>query len=149
MIGMTGSSSCCYSGSQLSRVQLFVTPWTAAHQASLSFTVSWSLLKLMSIALVMPPNHLILCRPLLLHLSQHQGLFQWVDVCLAQETIRWFFKLASVYIPISSMHSHVFQLSIPLILAMTWYDQSFKCRLSNGCVVVSWYGFYLHFPNDG
>ena len=50
----------------LSRVQLFVTPWTAACQASLSITNSWSLLKLMSIELVMPSNHLILCRPLLL-----------------------------------------------------------------------------------
>ena len=43
-----------------------VTPWTAAHQASLSFTISQSSLKLMSIELVMPSNHLILCRPLLL-----------------------------------------------------------------------------------
>ena len=50
----------------LSRVWLFVTPWTAAHQASLSTTNSWSLLKLMSIQPVMPPNHLILCHPLLL-----------------------------------------------------------------------------------
>jgi len=49
----------------LSRVWLFVTPWTAAHQASLSITNSWSLLKLMSIESVMPSNHLILCRPLL------------------------------------------------------------------------------------
>ena len=47
-------------------VQLFVIPWTAAHQASLSFTIFWSLLKLMSIESVMPSNHLILCRPLLL-----------------------------------------------------------------------------------
>ena len=46
-----------------SRVRLFAIPWTAAHQASLSFTVSWSLLKLMSIELVMPSNHLILCYP--------------------------------------------------------------------------------------
>ena len=46
-----------------------VTPWTAAHQATLFFTVSWSLLKLMSIELVMPSNHHILCRPLLLLLS--------------------------------------------------------------------------------
>ena len=44
----------------------FVTPWTAAHQASLSFSSSWSLLKLMSIKSVTPSNHLILCRPLLL-----------------------------------------------------------------------------------
>ena len=50
----------------LSRVQLFATPWTAAHQASLSITNSRSLLKFMSIELVMPSNHLILCRPLLL-----------------------------------------------------------------------------------
>ena len=50
----------------LSQVQLFVTPWTAAHQASLSITNSRSLLKLMSIESVMPSNHLILCRPLLL-----------------------------------------------------------------------------------
>ena len=42
-------------------VRLFATPWTATHQASLSFTISWSLLKLMSIEPVMPPNHLILC----------------------------------------------------------------------------------------
>ena len=50
----------------LSRVQLFVTPWTAALQASLSITNSQSLLKLMSIESVMPSNHLILCFPLLL-----------------------------------------------------------------------------------
>ena len=50
----------------LGRVQLFVTPLTSAHQASLPFTVSQSLLKLMSVELVMPSSHLILCRPLLL-----------------------------------------------------------------------------------
>ena len=50
----------------LSRVRLFVTPWTVARQASLSITNSQSLLKLMSIESVMPSNHLILCRPLLL-----------------------------------------------------------------------------------
>ena len=49
----------------LSRIQLFVTPWTAARQAYLSFPVSWSLLKLMCIGLVMPFNHLILYHPLL------------------------------------------------------------------------------------
>ena len=49
----------------LSRVLFFVTPWTAARQASLSFTISQSLLKLMSIESMMPSNHLILCRPLL------------------------------------------------------------------------------------
>ena len=50
----------------LSRVRLFATPWTAARQASLSITNSWSLLKLISIESGMPSNHLILCHPLLL-----------------------------------------------------------------------------------
>ena len=50
----------------LSCIQLFVTPWTTAHQTSLPFTIFWSLLKRMSIESVMPSNHLILCRSLLL-----------------------------------------------------------------------------------
>ena len=53
----------------LSRVRLFATPWTAVHQASLSLAISWSLLKLMSIELVMLSNHLILCCPLRLQPS--------------------------------------------------------------------------------
>ena len=61
----------------LIHVRLSATSWTAAHQASLSITNSQSLLKLMSIESVMPSNHLILCRPLLLLpliFPQHQGL---------------------------------------------------------------------------
>ena len=58
-------------------VRPFVTPWTAAHQASPSITNSWSLLNIMSIELVMPSNHLILCHPLLLlpsiYASRNQG----------------------------------------------------------------------------
>ena len=69
----------------LSRVWLFVTPWIAAHQASLSITNSQSLPKLMSIELVMPSSHLILCRPLLLlppippsiRLFPRSQLFAW------------------------------------------------------------------------
>ena len=60
------SESAISSVQSLSCVQLFVTPWTAAPQASLSITNSQSLLKLRSIQSVMPSNHLILCRPLLL-----------------------------------------------------------------------------------
>ena len=56
-----------YCSVQLSNcVQLFATPWTTGHQASLSITKSWSLLRLLSIELVMPSNHLILCHPLFL-----------------------------------------------------------------------------------
>ena len=70
---------------QLTRVRLFVTSWTAAHQASLSITNSWSVLKLMSIESVMPSNHLILCHPLLLlHLSQHRVFSSESALC-----IRW------------------------------------------------------------
>ena len=80
------SRLCCISPPSsvqlLSCVWLSVTPWTAASQASLSIIKAQSLLKLMSIESVMPSNHLILCRPLLLPpsiFSQHQGLFQWVS----------------------------------------------------------------------
>jgi len=52
------------SDQSLSHVRLFATPWTAAHQASLSITNSWSSLKLTSIESVMPSSHLILCHPL-------------------------------------------------------------------------------------
>ena len=71
----------------LSHVQLFVTPWTTAHQAFLSSTNSWSLLKLMSIESVMPSNHLILCHPLLLPPS----IFPNIRVFSNESTlhIRW------------------------------------------------------------
>ena len=71
----------------LSRVWLFVTPWTAAHQASLSITSSQSLCKLMSIESVMPSNHLILCLPLLLLPS----IFPSIRVFSNESTlhIRW------------------------------------------------------------
>ena len=62
----TDHAKCVFVVQLLSRVWLFTTLWTAAYKASLSFTVSRSLLKLMSIELMMPSNHLILCWPLLL-----------------------------------------------------------------------------------
>ena len=55
-----------YAVQLLSPVRLFATPWTVAHQASLSFTISWTLLKFLFTETVMPSNHLILCHPLLL-----------------------------------------------------------------------------------
>ena len=71
----------------LSRVQLFATPWTAAPQAPLSFTMSQSLLKLMSIESVMPSSRLILCRPLLLLFS----VFPSIKVFSSESAlhIRW------------------------------------------------------------
>ena len=71
----------------LSHVELFATSWTAAHQASLSITNSWSLLKLVSSDLVMPSNHLILCCPLLLQPS----IFPSIRVFSSESAlcIRW------------------------------------------------------------
>ena len=75
------------SGQSLSHVRLFATPWTAAHQASLSITNSWSLPKAMSIESVMPSNHLILCCPLLLLLSIFPSI--WVFPNESALCIRW------------------------------------------------------------
>ena len=71
----------------LSHVQLFVTPWTAALQTSLSFTISQNLLKLMSIESVMPSNHLILCHPFILLPS----IFPSIRIFFSESTlpIRW------------------------------------------------------------
>ena len=66
MLNEESAAQNCQSVQSLSRVRLFGTPWTAAHQASLSITNSQTLLKLMFIELVMPSNHLIPCLPLLL-----------------------------------------------------------------------------------
>ena len=71
----------------LSRVQLFVTPWTAAHQASLSITSSQGLLKLMSIESVMPFSHLILCHPLILPLSIFPNIRVFTNESVLR--IRW------------------------------------------------------------
>ena len=60
----------------LSRVHVFATQWTLARQASLSITISWSLLKPMSIESVMPSSHLSSPSPPAFNLSQHRGLFQ-------------------------------------------------------------------------
>ena len=74
----------------LSRVWLFATPWTAARQASLPNTNSWSFLKLMSIVLVMPTNHLILCHPLLLPPSMFPSIrvfYNELVLCIRWQSI--------------------------------------------------------------
>ena len=71
----------------LSHVQLFATPWTAACQASLSITNTWRLLKLISIASVMPSNHLILCHPLLLPPSVFPSIRDFSNESVLR--IRW------------------------------------------------------------
>ena len=72
---------------QFSHVPLFATPWTAARQASLSITNSWSLLQFMSIQSVMPSNHFILCHPLLLPPSVFPSIRVFSDESVLH--IRW------------------------------------------------------------
>ena len=84
------------SGQLLSLVWLFATPWIAAHQASLSITNSWSLLKLTFIMLVMPSNHLILCCPLLL-----PSIFPSIRVF----PVSWFFASGGQSIGVSASTS--------------------------------------------
>ena len=99
----------------LNRVWHFATPWTAARQASLSITSSWSLLKLMSIELVLPPNHLVLSSPSppAFSLSQHQGLFKWVSSS-HQVAKYWSFSfsisLSNEYLGLISFRSDWFDL---------------------------------------
>ena len=93
----------------LSHFRLFATPWTAARQASLSFTISWSLCKLMSIELVMPSNHLILCCPLLLLPSIFPSIrvFSYESVLclrwpkywfqLQHQSLQWIFRTDFLY----------------------------------------------------
>ena len=88
----------------LSCVQLFVTPWAAARQASLFITNSWSLLKLMSIESVMPFNHLVLCRSLLPRsiFPSIRVFFKWVrsshpvakvlEFQLQHQSFQWIFR---------------------------------------------------------
>ena len=99
----------------LSYVQLFVTPWTAAHQASLSFTISQSLLKFMSIESVMPSNHLVLCHPLLLLSS----IFPSLRVFSNESTlhIRWP-KYWSISFSISSSNEYSGLISFRI----DWFD---------------------------
>ena len=95
--------------SRFSHVQLFVTPWTAACQASPSFTISQSLLKLMSIESMMPSNHLVLCHPLLFLSS----IFPSTRVSSNESVvhIRWP-KYWSFYINPSNEHSRLISFRI-------------------------------------
>ena len=108
----------------LSCVQLFVTPWTAACQVSLSITNSWNLLKLMSIESVMPSNYLILCRPLLLLPSIFPSIRDFSKACHVCKSSKR--SLSALLIPMSLLTPSSpkvyllvihFQKSIPLTTA--------------------------------
>ena len=79
----------------LSRVQLVMTSWMAAHQASLSMTNSWSLLKFLSIELVIPSNHLILCHPLSRWVSSSHQVAKVLEFQFQHQSFQWIFRTDS------------------------------------------------------
>ena len=110
----------------LSHVQLFATAWTAAHQASLTITNSWSSPKLMSIESVRPSNHLILCRPLLLPL-----IFPSIRVFSNESAlhIRWpKYCSFSFNISLSNVYSGL------ISFRMDWLDLAVQGTLNNTTV---------------
>ena len=123
LVYLEGGISVQFSSFQsLSHVRLFVTPWTAARQASLSTTNSQSLLKLMSIKSVMPSNHLILCRPLLLQplILPSIGVFSSESVLRIRWPKYWSFSFSispsSEYSGLISFRVDWFDLAVQRIL---------------------------------
>ena len=111
-----------------SQVQLFATPRTAARQAALSFTISWSLLKFTSIESVMPSNHLILCHPLLLLPSIFPSI--WVFSNKSVFCIRWP-KFWSFSFSISPSNEY----SVLIPFRIDWLDIAVQETLKN----FTWY----------
>ena len=99
----------------LSHVQPFVNPWTTAYQASLCFTISRSLLKLMSIESMMPSNHLIICHPLLLLPSSFPSIMVFTSESALH--IRW-----PKYWHFSFIKSHLNEYSRLISFWIGWFD---------------------------
>ena len=118
----------------LSCVQLFVTPWTATNQASLSFTLFWSLLKLMSIESMMPSNHLILSHPL--HLLP--SIFP---------SIRVFSSESALHIMWPQYWSFSFSIS-PFSLTTIGKHQVFDTRLIHGPTLTSVHDYWKNHSFD-
>ena len=112
---LTLSTSAVVAVESLSHVRLFVTPWTATCQASLSFTIFWSLLKLKSIETVMPSNHIILCHPLLFLPSIFPSIKVFSNESVLR--IRWP-KYWSFSFSISSSHEYSGLISFRI----DWFD---------------------------
>ena len=139
---------CCYCYCSVVSNSLW-PPWTVAHQSSLSFTISWSLLKLMSIELMMPSNHLILCLPLLLLPS----IFPSIRVFSSELALHimwpncWSFSISpsNEYSGLISYRSDCFGLlavqeALKSILqhhsskaSVLWHSAFFMVQLSNSC----------------
>ena len=123
----------------LSRVLLFATPWSAALQASVSFTISQTLLKLIFIESMMPSNHLILCRPLLLLLS----IFPSIRVFSSESAlhIKWP-KYWSFSFSISPSNGYSGLISFRI----DWFDilviHTYKLICCLVYIHTKWYGYF-------
>ena len=133
----------------LSRVQLFVTPWTAAHQAPLSFTISQSLLKLVSIESMTPSNHLILYHPLLFLPSIFPSIriFSNESALCIRWPKYWSFSFnispSNEYSGLISFRIHWFdpfavQGTLKSLLQTIWKHQFFSAQPS------LWFSFHIH-----
>ena len=131
----------------LSCVRLFVTSWTAAHQGSLSFIISWSLLKLMSIESGMPSNHLVFCHPLLLLPSVFLSI--WVSSNESALCIRWP-KYWNFIFSISPSNEY----SELISFRIDWFDLlavqgTLKTLLQHHTVRRGYYRYFNFFPQRG
>ena len=104
----------------LSHVQSFATPWTAAHEASLSFTGSQHLLKLMSLESVMPSNHLILCHPLLLSIFPSIKVFSNVSRLFASGSQSIGASASASVLPVDIQDWFPFELTGLISLLSRW-----------------------------
>ena len=156
----------------ISCVRLFVTPWTTACQASLSFTISWTFLKLMSTELVMRSNHLLLCYPLLLLPSIFPSIrvfsnesalcIRWpkywslsFSVSPSNEyaglisfRIDWFDLLAVQRTLKSLLHHHSLKASILRHSAFFTVQLSHPYMTTGKTIVLSNYSMWLLYPNS-
>ena len=135
---------CISSVQSLSCVWLFVTPWIAAHQASLSITNSWSLLKLMSIKSVMPSNHLILCHILLLlpSIFPNSRVFSSESVLCIRWPKHWSFSFS---ISPSNEYSRLISFSIDWfdLLAVPGTLKTFLQHYSSKTSILRCSGFFI------
>ena len=125
----------------LSHVRLFATPWTAAHQASLSITNSWSLPKLMSIELVMPFTYLILCHPLLLLPSIFPSIrvFSKESVLPIRWPKYWSFSFnisLGIGEGIIKGHENILDLEENIILIVVKVSQVYCCSVAKLCLTL-------------
>ena len=128
----------------LSCVGIFATPWTAAQQASMSITNSWSLLKLTSIKAVMPSNHLILCHPLLLlpSIIPNIGVFSSESVIHIRWPKYWSFSFS---ISPSREYSGLisFRMDFFYLLAVQWTLKSLLQHHSSKASILRCSAFFI------